>query len=203
MLNPDDVGRCVRFGVAVIVLLLAFRYMLRPTLVATFRQRVFALRRELFMLRLEGVILPTDRSYELLMRTLNGVIRFAENFTFGRFLLAFSSRSAPEIQDPLDIAFRQTRARQHLEKIRVRLGYEMVRHVIQSSFLGWLVLFVTAPIFRLCDMLAATPGRFGRLVKIVGARPSVKRMECAASAMLSDDLTRYLTPRPKDRHAHA
>jgi hypothetical protein len=33
MLDLNDVGRCVRIGVAFIILLLSFRFVLRPTLV--------------------------------------------------------------------------------------------------------------------------------------------------------------------------
>lgn len=88
------------FGVSLTVSLLglwfAWYRVYRPVVVASFREEVFSIRRDLFMLVARKEIAPSHPGYTRLRWTMNGVLRFAERFGLGRAILIYVFGPKPE-----------------------------------------------------------------------------------------------------------
>src|SRR6266566_4122568 len=73
-----------------------FQWLYRDYRVDLFRQRVFALRAELFEVGASGKISFDDPAYRMLRSMMNGYIRFAHRISLP--LLLFGARSGPVLQ---------------------------------------------------------------------------------------------------------
>jgi len=117
------------------------------------RQRLFALRDELFDYATSGAISYDDPAYWRLRLVTNGMIRFAHRLTFPRFLLTVVVNSlwpnpypinqfqewAKAVED-----IRDSETRKKLHEFNVRMSDMVVRHLIGGSptFLVLLVFFL-------------------------------------------------------------
>lgn len=90
-MQPDvhSIAVVLRISIGMLALFLAFRFLFVPTVVASFRQRIFEERRALFLFMADGGILPDNPAYVHLRSTMNGLLRQAENITFLRMLMAW------------------------------------------------------------------------------------------------------------------
>lgn len=191
---PDftEYGHAVRAGLATAALLLGIGYVLKPTLVEIFRQRIFELRRGMFLDRVDKVIEP-DRAYRILMDTMNGTIRYAEHVTFGRSIvgLLVLRRYTYEIDIALGTSSEKTR--KILIQYRTKLHYEIARHMLLTSPLLWALLLSMLPVLvvlfclaSLFSMVNATKRQIAGIVSIVGRLTAVKRIESDALALLPE-----------------
>lgn len=128
------------------------------------RQRLFALRDDLFDSAARGEVSFESEAYQLTRQTLNGVIRFCEDLTFFRFLV-FSWYIGPhkkqlseEYSFKIETAFRQVPENQKavLEKTRTEMHMLVMLHMIECSFL--LTLLVRG--FALAEGFKASMNKF-------------------------------------------
>lgn len=190
MLDTEAVGQCIRAGLAAAAILLAIHYVVRPTLVEVFRQRIFRLRRELFLLRVDGEIAADDPAYQAMMRSMNGLLRYAESISFGRMLVSVVFGRKPTGAFNAALAKTPRPAADRLASFRVRQGYEVVRHMVYTSPLLWGLLIVAVPLFHLLSAMTRTRAIVKHIVERVALQPSVRRVQHEASEMLPDDLAR-------------
>lgn len=186
MLDPNAFGVVVRASVSFLIVLLVWRYALRSTMVETYRQRLFEVRRELFLLRVHGVVSP-DRAYRLMVRSINAQLRFADGLSLLRLVVALVAyRKSPE-PDELDLALAKSTPNNqaHLSRYRQRLGYEIVRHAALTSPLAWGLFLLSLPlaIMRMVNRAAIV-----RRATAIGTRPGVRRIESDVRDMFPDDV---------------
>jgi len=79
----------LRFAIGIVALMVGWQFVLKPTLVDGFRQRLFALRHDLFLFMAGGHVSSRDPVYVNFRETLNFLIRYAERLTGTRAILAF------------------------------------------------------------------------------------------------------------------
>ena len=191
---PDftEYGHAVRAGLATAALLLGIAHVLKPTLVEIFRQRIFELRRGMFLDRIDKVLEP-DRAYRIVMDTMNGTIRYAEHVTFGRTIIgALVLRGYTyEIDIALDASSEETR--KILIQYRTKIHYEIARHMLLTSPLLWALLISTLPaiailfcLASLFSMVNATKRQITGIVSSFGRLTAVKRIESDALALLPE-----------------
>lgn len=140
-------GFAIRTTLTVLLMIAAWRFMVVRTMNDTFRQRLFEMRRSLFLLVADGRISPDEPAYRQLCSTINGLLKFAERVTLLRIVLIGRStplntaayvdragRSLAQIQDE--------EVRKTIAEYRDRVDGEIVLHVIRTSPELWLPLLV-------------------------------------------------------------
>ena len=135
------------FGLLAVVQLL-----LLPALVEVFRQRLFGIRRELFLYMVDGYVAPTEEAYELLLGSANALIRYAQIVTMARALFSLPWRAqSKEFTSRLEAAIGRIsdpEARKKLASFRDRLTLEAAFHLLRTSPLVWLFALASfVPIF--------------------------------------------------------
>lgn len=91
MNDLDSVKNLIWTFLGIVGLYAAFRLVALPTAVEVFRQRVFALRRELFLWMADGNIEASDPAYRHTRETMNALLRYAERVSVLRSLLLWSA----------------------------------------------------------------------------------------------------------------
>jgi hypothetical protein len=84
----NELGVAIRLVAGLLALMALWQFGLKPTFIAEFRQFVISQRRKLFLFMAEGNISPDDPAYLHLRRTMNGLLRRAEQLTVCRLLLS-------------------------------------------------------------------------------------------------------------------
>ena len=146
-LTAEATAIALRAAIGGLLLLAVFRLVYRRAAVEAFRQEVFALRRELFMLVADGRIAPATPAYERLRRTLNFLIHGASEVTFSRYLIAVFTMVPADVaaydrQMKAWLAEVPPDARQVIKGIRHRMGNAMIRHALRISPSAWLFIAV-------------------------------------------------------------
>ena len=128
-------------------------WLLRDYLVDSFRERIFALRAELFDEAETGEIVTFDHpAYGLLRGTMNGFIRFGHRLSLTQVLVvtvflpphnAIESQSFPKKWDQA-LKNMDSKAIKRLQRFRRDMNFLVVRHAVASSPL--LVLLILPPI---------------------------------------------------------
>lgn len=159
--DPNSYGDVISLGLSVIVLGLAFQYVYLPSMVDGLRDRLFNLRRELFLLVVRGEISPTDPEYVNLRDGLNGFIRFAARMTFLRavalptaFMMLRDRGVLLEaaVQQRKTVAEGKTSAdpgRRRLSVIDERFSKAVAVHLLLSSPIAWLVALLALPVITI------------------------------------------------------
>jgi len=172
--DPKTAADGAWVGLSVIALVVAFQYVFLPTVVDCFRDRMFELRRDLFLLVADGKIAPTDQAYVSLRRLMNGTIRFAERITFVRLCMAALFmwwRFGPErlagmreadmpnfesIPDPV--------ARTAMRRIHDEMSKAGPLYIFVSSPVAWLLTILVAPVLILVGLVTGTIERTKQLI---------------------------------------
>lgn len=148
---PSNMLSLVRFFVGVVLVLGVFQLLILPTLHEGFRQKIFFLRRQLFMLVAHGKLSPQDLAYTRLRSTMNGLLRFAERLSLGRLFLHGvifrpETKNYVETMDLRLAEIRDDLTKKELIAIREKVGYIIIWHVFFTSPLLWLVGVVFLPV---------------------------------------------------------
>lgn len=186
--NPEKVIAVI----SLLLLLAAFQFVLLPSLMDEFRQRIFHLRRELFLMAADGMLGPNEPAYTHLRTTMNGVLRFTERLTLLRLFLhgtlfreqtrAYSQklhRELSRVEDPL--------VREKLMYFRRRLGQEIIRHVLVVSPVAWVLFVLCTPVFLFVYVFKGVQalGALGRKgLSILADHLSVQGVEAQAEALI-------------------
>ena len=138
-------GFIVRTTLTLLGLILAWRFMVLPTMHDRFRQRLFEIRRSLFLLVADGKVGSTEPAYRQLRDMINGLLRFAERVTLIRALV--TNKSLPlniaAYTERTQLAMAQVKdasVRHALEEHRERVGFEIIKHIIWTSPELWIPL---------------------------------------------------------------
>jgi hypothetical protein len=130
-------------GVGGVALVLTYRYLWVPLNIAVLRQRVFKLRRELFLYAADGNVSFDARAYVQLNDTLNSLIGFADKVTvFEALVCAVFVAKTPYVDATAD-AIRKVedqKVRGTLEAMHAQIHREIVRHLALTSPLFWLLV---------------------------------------------------------------
>jgi hypothetical protein len=172
------------FSVGLAVAVVAYRQIFLPAMVSGFRQDVFEIRRDLFLIMSRGGIGADHQAYERMREMLNGLLRFAERVTFLRLVAMMvawiragrpvSSYQAYEdsIQDP--------EVRATFAGINNRIGRLVMLHSIITSPLAWAAIVLL--IFGLVLLWIARGGPLQGTFRRVS-----RRAEALAEELTSDD----------------
>jgi hypothetical protein len=176
-------------GLSMLFLVLTFQYVFLPTLVDGFRDRLFAIRRDLFRLVAANRIAPTDPAYVNLRRTLNCMIAYAGKLTFLRgfiipaLTMAGLSRRAPQrhpsLRDEAITAVTNEELREELRAIDDRMANAVAIHVMVSSPVAWVAVLFALPVAIVIALIAGT---VETLQENVVAQVS-DRVECEAELL--------------------
>jgi hypothetical protein len=156
-------ARAVWLGLGILALMLVWRTIFVPAIIDHFRQDLFALRRELFLMMADGKIEPTHPAYVRLRSTMNGLLRFAERVSLVRVTLTMMSlRPLPrrKTQDLIETC-EDDEVRAKLEEINSNVGVCFAALSVFASPVGWLllvVLVVGSAVFATCRRI--TPAMF-------------------------------------------
>lgn len=162
--DPVSSANGVWLGVSVIALAVVFQYVVLATLTDGFRDRLFSLRRELFLLVARGEISRNDRAYRHLRDDLNTYIRYAERMTFARTVmiplavLAFGDnrvkRNADRHHAETINGVVDDNLRMALRRIDDQAAQAIALHVLASSPVVWVFAVIALP-FALLVALAS------------------------------------------------
>jgi hypothetical protein len=193
--DPARVADGIWLGVSVMASAAAFQYIFLPALVDGLRDRLFEIRRDLFVLVMNGDLAPTDMSYVSLRRSLNGFIRYAERITFIRGFVApiaamfampsssavsyRSRRRVADIHDFSGVSNPELQAR--LRALHDRMATAVVLHVFISSPIAWALTLIMLPFVVLYALIAGTADT---LKSHVVAEVS-DRAECDVDALMA------------------
>jgi hypothetical protein len=148
-MTPNQFADVVWGIVGWAALVAVIQFMLLPTAVEAFRQRLFELRRELFLYMADGHIRPNHPAYLRLRRLLDSLLRFAERVTFLRIVMMQVSydpdaATEPTIEKVIDTA-RDERTRAHLRAFHYRVTFTILRHIVFTSPAAWCLVVVVVP----------------------------------------------------------
>lgn len=143
----ETVAVAVRLTIALLGLVAVVQLMLLPHCAAVFRQKMFGLRRRLFLLMVDGHINASDPVYTRLRTSLNGLIRTAERITFLRVVLiaalfANTTKTYRETDAAAIDAITNEHTRKQICALRDEMYDVIVRHVIFTSPLAMGLLVV-------------------------------------------------------------
>ncbi len=147
--DPAAAAIGLRAAIAVLAAVSVVHFIVLPTLVAGFRQRIFESRRRLFICMTEGHIPADHPAYTGLRRSMNNLIRFAERVTFTRTVLAGLSfrESGSRQSQSLEQAIRGIEdedVRDRLMAFRMEITREILRHLILTSPAVWALVVMLA-----------------------------------------------------------
>ena len=142
MIDLESMAVILNFGFGLILLWVLVFWCWKSYRIDSFRQKLFALRDELFDFADSGAIAFDDPAYYRLRKTLNGMIRFAHQITFPRLCIALIAEKISP--DPLakeayqkwndallninDFTIQET-----MLEIHSRMSFLMVKHMIKGS----------------------------------------------------------------------
>lgn len=153
------------------------QFLVLPTATESFRNRLFALRRELFLYMASGRISPKDPAYQRLRKLLNTLLRFAERVTLLRTAVMAATYDASLVDEqPIEAVIdgvTDEKVRADLRAIHLRVSEAILKHLVLTSPLGWglsLVGIVYLAVKRGLSLIAATRRFFSVLPSSVRIR---------------------------------
>jgi hypothetical protein len=154
--------RMVRLGFGFIALWALFYLSVRPFLLDILRQRLFAIRDDLFDFAADGGIEFGDSVYRELREDINNLIRFAHKLSFAR--MVFAPWGMPD-DHPSMVSIRNWTeranqlpplARRKLFDVRADVLQEVVSYIIRRS----LILHVVISFLRLVGLFVSAVRKF-------------------------------------------
>lgn len=147
-----------------------FFFAYRDYRIALLRQRLFKIRDNLFASAERGEISFDDKAYGMARTTVNGMIRFAHEVSFLRFLIGYIvHRCAGDVDLVRDFTTRWTQniealpesAQQLVIKTYMEMHMHVLAHVVYTSLVGFLVL---VPLWHLLRLIHLTRQVKARLI---------------------------------------
>lgn len=143
-------ARVLMVGAGTVAIAIIVQAVLRPAIIDSFRQRIFAIRRDTFLFMAKGVIRPDDPEYIFTQAYLNSLLRYAERLMFLRLVVGMRvlrdhsiRMSAPPFKVPASPDPETTKI---LSRIRRRATERVMLHFLESSPLAWLFVVIRLPI---------------------------------------------------------
>jgi hypothetical protein len=144
-MHNATVGATLRLAVEMLVLLAVVQFVLLPTLTERFRQRMFEIRRRLFVFMANGGIRPDDIAYVRLRSTTNSMLRYAERvWLVEALVMAVVFRrevAAHQARVMADLASADGgRARERILLFKREIDDAVADHLIATSFVAWVLV---------------------------------------------------------------
>ena len=142
MENSASLAHLLSLSFGLLCLWIALFYLYRDYCVDAFRQRVFALRDQLFDEAAEGLIDFDHPAYGLLRKTMNGYLRFGHKLTFTQtFILFFVTRKARKNLEARSFEHKLKRVsdtlpkevRERVEFYHIQMHNLLIKHMLKSS----------------------------------------------------------------------
>ena len=127
---------------------LALQFVLRKAIIDSFRQRIFSIRRDALYLVAEGAVSADDPEYIFTDRYLNGLLHFAERFTFSRLIIGIRLYQHYQSSTPMNLirpSSPDPLASEKLQRIRTRATDRLLWHIFETSPSAWFVVLVASP----------------------------------------------------------
>lgn len=156
--STAELAMLVRMSVALLCIIATVQFVLLPTLAEGFRQRIFELRRSMFLYMAEGNVEPNEPAYTQLRSTMNGLIANAECITFVRLVVAGTvhakqGREYRERFDELLLLIPREDVRKQLEWYRQHIGYNILLQTLRTSPFGMLLTLILTIILLLAGII--------------------------------------------------
>jgi hypothetical protein len=192
--DPRIAADGIWIGVSFFVLSAVFQKVFVPALVDGLRDRLFDIRRDLFLLVAERKLAANDPAYLSLRRTSNAVIAFAERITFLRGaigpLVAMRLRKTTwraadhSHRRDLDMlaAIQDDDARKIMAALHRRTNVAIALHVFVSSPLAWVLVIALAPVLITGALITLIAGTIQSLAERFILRVS-EQVECDVEMM--------------------
>jgi hypothetical protein len=155
--DVELLSRGVWLVISLIALMVTIRFVVLPTFMTEFRQRIFTLRRELFLYMADGHIAPEHPAYVMLRNNMNGLLRFTEDISFGRMILGALFFRQPSKMYALRFErcanlIEGDEVRNHLTGFKTRIGKEILVHSFKVSPSAWVfgVLIASVVLLIVC-----------------------------------------------------
>jgi hypothetical protein len=165
MTNSVLNARVMMMAIGTVAIALIVETVLRQAIIDSFRQRIFAIRRKLFLCMANGSIRSNDPEYLATEVYLNTLLRYAERLIFLRLLVGarvFYDHATKMGTLPYKFPTSQdAEASKFLFNIRRRATERVMLHMLETSPLAWLFVAVRLPI------------ALGKLRRVQGVRRSV------------------------------
>lgn len=149
MTDAIFVARALSLAFGVIAFSLIIQFVVRPALVDSLRQRIFAIRRKAFFLVADGRVQATDPEYVATDMYLSGLLRFAERFTFTRLITSMTiydyhnrDRNMALFKMPVSD---DTNVSLALRRIRTQATERLLVHIFETSPLAWMAVLLSLP----------------------------------------------------------
>jgi hypothetical protein len=168
-INVNAIASVVRFAVACAAMYGAWRLLLVRTLNEEFRQTIFELRRELFQLAAANKISFSHPAYVRSRRMLNGLLRYAEHFSFTRLSFAIGAPNDDEAARKYELDFEgvDDETRQMLGNVTTRAFVAAVKRAIVVSPAAMAVIAVFLAAFSIRKVFkASAPAAKSAVVKM-------------------------------------
>lgn len=142
-MHPDELEKLaivVRLTLGILAVIFVVQFMLKSTLTEEFRQKIFAVRREAMLLVGDRLLSADEPAYVMFCKTCNGLLRYAERLTLGRFIMSvviISDDSNP-LTSAIDAIGNPT-AKKKMRALHLRMGMAIVRHTMTASTGGMLI----------------------------------------------------------------
>jgi len=153
-----QVANVLQFVAVASLWLLVFSKMLPTVRLDSFRQKMFAVRDELFDYAHSGQVSFDDPAYVLLRRQMNALIRFGHQITVFRMMLTGAAalicecgphQSWEEAWEPALANVKSEKARADLQAFYSRAVNTAVKHLLLGSPMLWLGMLL-ATVFLIC-----------------------------------------------------
>jgi hypothetical protein len=187
MTNSIFGAHALSLVLGVIATSLAVQFVLRPAIIDSFRQRIFGIRRDALFLVAEGIVDAHDREYIATDLYLNGLLRFAERFTFSRLIVGMwiYRHHLPEAETMFQMPVSSDpEVSKRLWRIRVRATERLLWHIFETSPLAWVLVAVRLPSIVLREHIKKTRRA---ILWALGSLMPQTRIEREVTVMASDD----------------
>lgn len=172
---PDDAFLQVHGAFSILLLLAAVQYVYIPTLVEEYRQRIFDLRKRLFLLVADKRIEPTHPAYTQVRNQLNGFLQMAARITFSRLVLGVVLMKMDEDEGLVENHHEElgghleslgnAELRQELENIRWEALHVTLHHVSSVSVTCWIVMPIAHILLSSVEIFSTLGRRFGNFLE--------------------------------------
>lgn len=171
--NITEFAESIRVVLSLLVLMGVVQFLVIPSLLAGFRQRLFGLRRELFLFAAHGHVSFSDPAYVRLRMTINGLLRFAERATFTRVIVTIlvTKKATDASFVPLDDLLADIEDEEVREQMRIfssRIGLAFLWQTLLTSPVAWALCVLI--LFAFVAVWIMEGGPFSAIAKLLGRR---------------------------------
>jgi len=142
-LHPERCAEAIWLAVSILALYATLRFMIRPLLIERLRQKLFAIRRGLFLYAYDNKIAFEDRAYVHLRGRINVMLREAAQLSLLQVMLTYWLVGAQSDSNRTFLSAVADVPEEHREAFILtneKVCADVARHFLLTSPFGWLLL---------------------------------------------------------------